>query len=213
MNMSKKLEKYKKHKDKSYWHQYHLKRDPDFQKEAKELDSKLAIELEDGRAHYPTTIEDFDYLKDSDKDKKIELIRTFQKRWHISWDYDLLQHLIRGLVDDVPPPRHGGIELHADIDQKVFDARLPLNATRMDLDVLWDLIRIERRHYGVKEPSGKYSLTETKTAIAYHMWKRHRDNASWTSIIEEAKQLYGIDFYDISTAQDFLRANGFWTGG
>ncbi len=209
--MSKKLEEYKRHKDKAYWHYYHLKRDPDFQKEAKVLDDKLKIES-GGGAYRPTAAVDFDYLKDPDKDKKLELIRAFQKRWRISWDYDLLHHLIRGSADDIPPPRHGGIELRADIDQGIFEVRLPLAATRMDLDILWDLIRIERYNYGIKVPSKKYSLTEKKTAAAFYMGKRLRDNAKWPSIIKEVKQLYGIEFHNIKTAQDSLRDNGYWTG-
>jgi hypothetical protein len=100
--MNKRLYEHLHKKSRSYWFYYHLKHDDDFRREAAELDSKLLIILSDGTKYRVTSVDDFDYLQDPDKEKKLALIEKFQTRWNIQWSYYLLNFLIRGDPEDVP---------------------------------------------------------------------------------------------------------------
>lgn len=213
--VSKKTYEHIHKKGRSYWFYYHLKHDTDFQSEAAELAKLIIIESEGNPPYLPTDIGDYDYFQDPDKNKKLKLIEDFQLRWKIHWDYFLLNYLIRGNPDDVPPAGNGGVALGLNEERNMFQAQIPITAEKEDMELLWKLMQSWKKDLGIdlsKKPR-KHTFTENKTAIAYLMWKLLRDGKSWTYIVKAVKAQYDYHFEDISTAQKFLKANGYFIGG
>ena len=213
MNMNKKLAKYYNSTTRSYWFNYQLKHDPGFRKEAYELDEQIAIPHADGTKYYPTGVEDFDYLEDPDKDKKMNLIDNFCTRWNIAWDGWLLMYLIRGSENFIPPMGHWNMALGFDENTHMFTVQIPLNIQREEFDILWALMKTERIRQGIDISSKppKYTYNERDSELAYNMWKMRRDGLSWTKV---AKYLNDSgkknQLYDIKTAQQFLKTNGYY---
>jgi hypothetical protein len=210
--MNKKLENYLERPSRRYWHYYFLKRDNDFKKEAAELAQAITIQLDNGDLYLPTGIEDYDYLQDPNKDSKIMLINNFQIKWNIHWNYVLLNYLLRGDEDDLPPKGNGMVGVSFDKDRNMFTAQIPRSVQREDLDVMWRIIQGWKRELGIdisKRPR-KNTFTEQKSKLAYQMWKMLRAKKSWTEIVQFIDKEFDYHFEDISTAQKFLKANGYY---
>jgi hypothetical protein len=215
MNMNKRLKNHLQKKSRSYWFYYHLKHDDDFRKEAAELDTKLLITLDDGTRYQPTGVEDFDYLHDPDKEKKLAFTEEFQIKWQIHWDYYLLNYLIRGNPEDVPPSTGNGIVgLIYKSERNMFEAQISPNSTKLDLDLLWLMLKSEKKRLGMdmsKKPH-KNTFTEHSTKVAYDMWRMLRDGATWTEVLKviDARYPDNAPFANrIGDAQDFLNSHGY----
>lgn len=209
MKRSDRLNKYLNRKSKTYWHFYHLKRDKDFKHEATELANQISIRYEDGTIYLPNDIKDFDILSDPNKDKKLILIYKFMERWNIYWDSWLLAYLIRGnenLIPELTPP---GVAAHLDEERNMFVAQIPIDARKEDLVMLWQIMNWERARVGYvyKTRMPQDILTPGSTEIAYNMWKMLRDGAQWTEVLKRVEKKKIFD--NQSTAQRFLKANGF----
>ncbi len=207
--MSKKLQDYREQKHRLYWHYYFLKRDPDFKADTEKLDNQIAIQLENGEIIPVTGIDDFDYLHDPEKERKIKLIEQFQEKWHIYWHHDLLSYLIRGNKDDIPAMIRGNVGLKTDKKSNLFQATIPFSATKNDIDILWLLIRSEQQDMGIdisKKPH--YDIIKRNGEIAYCMWKLRRNNVGWAQIIRVVNEQFKRDFDNDTTAKKFLKSNG-----
>ncbi len=100
--MNTKLRKFLKQWDKRTWFYHHLKKDSDFKKEAATLRKQIVINSSTG-PHTPTGREDFDRLKAPGKETKIGLIESFMAKWNVHWDHVLLNYLLHGDENDLPP--------------------------------------------------------------------------------------------------------------
>jgi hypothetical protein len=210
--MNKRLYNYLHKKGRSYWFYYHLKHDDDFRKEANELDKKIAIKRENGTFYRPTAIEDFDYLNDPNKETKLGLIEEFQIRWHIHWDYYLLNFLIRGDPEDVPPAGNGLVSLGYREERNMFEAQISPTASKEDFDLLWLMFKSEKKRLGTdmsKKPR-KNTFNQRKTEMAYEMWKLLRDGSSWTEVVKHIDDKYSTTYKGhIGDAEDFLKSYGY----
>lgn len=209
MNRSDRLNKYLNRKSKTYWHFYHLKRDDDFKREAAELADKIAIHYDDGTTYLPDDIKDFDMLSDPRKDEKLELIYKLMEKWNIYWDKWLLAYLIRGDENFIPELTPSGVGAHLDETRNMFVAQIPISARMEDLELLWQIMNIERARVGYlyKARMPQDILTPSSTEIAYTMWKMLRDGAKWPEVLKRIEKKKIFD--NQSTAERFLKANGF----
>jgi hypothetical protein len=190
-----------------------LKHDPDFRKEAEVLDAKLTVKMDNGQPYSPTAVEDFDYLKDQDKDKKIKMIEDFCIKWNIGWTYWLLNYLIRGNKDDIPPKGNGAVAVGLNEEHGMFNAQVPLNADKEDMEVLWLMMQSWKRDLGIdiKKKPHKYTFNQADTEVAYQIWKMRRDGASWTKVTKYLNNTNKRNqVFEIKTAQQFLESNGFY---
>jgi len=213
MNMNKRLYDHLHKKSRSYWFYYHLKHDDDFRKEATELDKKLLITLADGTTYRPIGVEDFDYLEDPDKEKKLALIVKFQIRWQIHWDYYLLNFLIRGDPEDVPLASGNNLVALIYKDEgTMFEAQISSSASKEDFDLLWLMFESTKKRLGMdlsKKPR-KNTFNHRKTEMAYEMWKMLRDNSTWTEVVKHIDAKYNTSYKGrIGDAQDFLNSYGY----
>lgn len=213
--MSKRLEKYLNRTTRYYWHYYHLKRDSDFKQEALDLSKKIAINLPGKSPFLPISIEDYDYAQDSDKERKLKLIKIFCERWRINGDYDLLHFLLVGDEDYLPQKNFYGIVVSFDEDSRMFTAQIPLSVQKLDIDKMWRSIRDWKKDLngGKSNKPRVNTFNKNDSEVAYYMWKMLRDGCSWTDItnkVYDRSDGYRDYRNNIRDAKDFFKANGFW---
>lgn len=210
------LKQYIGRKDRLYWHYYHLKRDEQFKEEARDLIPKIRMQtdipIKDGFSSVPTLMTDYRDFKDPHGEEKVNIIWGFMDKWNISWDYALLNYLIRG-DDNHLPPKNDSLSFSCGFDEEsgMFQVNLPVTVKKKDLDILWLFIMKSKKDIGLKVPKSQrlYTLTERKTAIAFDMWKMRSEGRSWTYVTKQINTKYDT-VYTVGDAQDFLKANGFY---
>lgn len=214
MKMNKKLDKYLKSKSAAYWHYYHLKRDPDFKKEASILAEQIIIHTSDIPPFLPMCIEDYDLAQDSEKEHKLELIKAFQERWGIKSSYALLNYLLQGDENHLSVTNFN-YALSFDEDTNMFTIQIPDNVQKEDVDRLWESIQEWKKHIRVVKKRPRED-TIRESNIVYDMWKLRRDygiqgiDKSWTKVSKEIDKKYNTQYEaNIRDAEDFYKSHSY----
>lgn len=208
--MNTKLTNYLQQKGRSAWFYTHLKKDPEFKREATELRKRVVIATPHG-GYRPSEIRDFELLDDPDKEAKAAEVEAFMAKWNIHWDYVLLNFLINEDENDLPPMFKAGFAVGTEKDRNMFEVQIPFSVQREDLDYLWLMLLAAKRDVGIditKRPH-KNKYNSSKTEIAYSIWKLRSTGKSWTEVVKEINKKYKREF-DIKSAQRHLKTYGYY---
>lgn len=213
MKMNQKLTKYYLRANRKWWFYSHLIQDPDFKTEVTKLEDIIIIKQRDGTSYNPVMIEDFDYLNDPNKDRKLKLINDFCIKWNIDWPNQLLFYLMPGREAMFPPKTVMSVVFSYDEHTNILNVQMPLDIEREELDILWSMILAERERRGIditKKPR-KSTFNKKDSAIAFNMWKMRRDGIKWAEVTKYLNDCRNKSLYcDITSAQRFLKANGYF---
>ncbi|MHB1864560.1 MAG: hypothetical protein ACYCPS_00110 [Candidatus Saccharimonadales bacterium] len=202
-----------RHKDREYWFYYHLKKDKVFIKEAAALSSKLNVVRADGAIYEPWTPNDPFLTESVGGEAKSSLMEEFGKRWNIRWGIFVTSYLLYGgsrLIIIDPGTSSIGIVHDRNSESGKMTVRIDIKTVEHDdFDWLWEEIQYNKQKNGINTNSKprKNSYTCYKSELAYRMWKMLRDGLTWPEVLRTTQT--SREFYDITTAKKFLKANGY----